>query len=155
MSTKDNKIRVVANNRKARYNYTILSSVEAGIVLKGTEVKSIRQGNINLKDGYAVMRDGEIFLVGVHISHYPPANRFNHETERDRKLLLNKREINKLGGKITEKGVTLVPLQVYIKNGRVKIEIAVAKGKRLYDKREAIAKRDYEREKARDWKLGQ
>ncbi|KPK88036.1 SsrA-binding protein [bacterium SM23_31] len=147
------KIRVAATNRKARHDYIILSTVEAGIVLQGTEVKSIRQGNINLKDSYAELRSGEFFLVGVHIGKYPPANRFNHEPERDRKLLLTRREINKLGGKTTERGITLVPLQVYIKNGLVKVELGLAKGKKLYDKREAIAKRDFEREKEREWKM--
>lgn len=143
---------VVATNRKARYEYFIISTIEAGIVLQGSEVKSIRQGNLNLKDSYASMRRGELFLIGTHISPYPPANQFNHMPERERKLLLNRRELNKLGGKITEKGVTLVPLKVYLKNGKVKVEIAVVKGKRQYDKREAIAKRDYEREKEREWK---
>lgn len=149
---KDDGRHVVATNRKARHDYFIVSTVEAGIVLQGSEVKSIRLGNLNLKDSYATMRRGELFLIGTHISHYPPANQFNHMPERERKLLLNRRELNKLGGKITEKGVTLVPLQVYFKNGRVKVEIAVVKGKRQYDKRQAIAKRDYEREKEREWK---
>lgn len=148
----EDSIQVVATNRKARHDYIIVSTVEAGVVLKGTEVKSIRNGTINLKDSYASMRNGELYLVGIHIGHYPPANQFNHEPERDRKLLLNRREINKLGGKITEKGVTLVPLRVYFKNGKVKVEIAVVKGKRQYDKRQAIAKRDYERDKEREWK---
>lgn len=149
----NNKIRVVATNRKARHDYIILSTVEAGIALLGTEVKSIREGNINLKDSYAALRGGEFFLVGTHIGKYPPANRFNHDPERERKLLLTRREINKLGGKTTERGVTLVPLQVYIKNGLVKVELGLAKGKRLHDKREAIAKRDFEREKEREWKI--
>ncbi|MFC1731159.1 SsrA-binding protein SmpB, partial [candidate division KSB1 bacterium] len=115
-------------------------------------VKSIREGNINLKDSYAVFREGEIFLIGTHIGPYKPANRNNHAPERERKLLLNKREINKLGGRITERGFTLVPLRVYIRNSRVKVELGLGRGKKSYDKREAIAKRDFEREKSRDWK---
>jgi len=149
----NNKIRVVATNRKARHDYIILSTIEAGIALQGTEVKSVRDGNVNLKDSYGALRSGEFFLVGVHIGKYPPANRFNHEPERVRKLLLNRREINKLGGKTTERGVTLVPLQMYIKNGLVKVELGLAKGKRKYDEREAIAKRDFERDKEREWKI--
>jgi len=145
-------IHVVATNRKARHDYHIISSIEAGIVLKGTEVKAIRAGNVNLKDSYAVLRKGEIFLVSVHIGPYKPANQFNHEPERERKLLLNRKEINKLGGRISEKGMTLVPLSVYVKDGRVKVELGLATGKRSYDKREAIAKRDFERDKERDLK---
>jgi SsrA-binding protein len=148
----EDAMRAVARNRKARYEYHILSTVEAGIVLTGTEVKSIRNGDVSLKDSYATMRSGEIFLVGLHIGQYPPANRFNHEPERDRKLLLNRKEINKLGGKVSDSGVTMVPLKIYIKNGRIKVELATAKGKKQYDKREAIAKRDFEREKEREWK---
>ncbi len=148
----DDAVHAVASNRKARFEYHILSTVEAGIVLTGTEVKSIRNGDVSLKDSYAAMRSGELFLVRLHIGHYPPANKFNHEPERDRKLLLNKKEINKLGGLVSEKGVTLVPLKLYIKNSKIKVELATAKGKKLYDKREAIAKRDLEREKEREWK---
>ncbi len=151
MQNSDEK-KIIATNRKARRDYHIQSTIEAGIVLVGTEVKAIREGKINLKDSYAMMRQGEIFLVNVHISHFKPANRFNHEPERERKLLLNRREINKLGGKITERGMTLVPLSVYLRNGRVKVELGLATGKRSYDKREAIAKRDMERDQQRNWK---
>ena len=118
------KIQVVASNRKVRHDYHIVSTIEAGVVLLGTEVKAIRDGKVNLKDSYAAYRDGELFVIGMHIGQYKPANRFNHEPERERKLLLNRREIHKLGGRITEKGMTIVPLQLYFKNGIVKIELA-------------------------------
>lgn len=152
MNIKEDNIKVVATNRKARYDYHILSTMEAGVVLFGTEVKSIRDGGITLKDSYITFRDRELFLIGAHISQYMPANRNNHDPERERKLLLNRREINKIEFKIKEKGVTLIPLQVYIKNNLIKIEVGIARGKRLYDKRESIAQRDYEREKEREWK---
>ncbi len=147
----DNR-KVVATNRKAWHDYHILNRYEAGIALLGTEVKSIRQGNINLKDSYAIHKNNELFLVGMHIGHYTHANMFNHDPERTRKLLLNRREINKLIGKVKEKGVTITPLLVYIKNGKVKVEIAVVTGKRQYDKRDAIKKRDQDRDRERDWK---
>ena len=149
---KEDVIQVAATNRKAQHDYHILSTIEAGIVLLGTEVKSIREGGINLKDSYIVVHHDELFLIGTHISPYIPANRFNHEPERNRKLLLNRREINKLNAKIKEKGVALIPLQVYFKNNKVKVEIGIARGKRLYDKRETIAQRDYKREQEREWK---
>jgi len=144
--------KIIAVNRKARHEYHILDSYEAGIVLKGTEVKSIREGNVNLKDSYAIIKYSEVFLINMHIGPYKQGNIFNHEPLRDRKLLLNKREIRKLIGKVEEKGMTLVPLKLYFKRGIVKIELALAKGKILYDKRESIAKRDYEREKIRELK---
>jgi SsrA-binding protein len=139
-------VRVVTTNRKAHHDYHILETVEAGIALQGTEVKSLRAGRMNLKDGYAEIRAGELFLVGVHISPYEQGNQFNHEPERRRKLLLHKREILRLGQKASEKGLTLVPLRVYFKSNRAKVELALAKGKRAYDKRAAIARRESERE---------
>lgn len=139
-------VRVVTTNRKAHHDYHILERVEAGIALQGTEVKSLRAGRINLKDSYAEFRAGELFLVGAHISPYEQGNQFNHEPERARKLLLHRREILRLGYKAREKGLTLVPLRVYFKSNRAKVELALAKGKRSYDKRAAIAKRESKRE---------
>lgn len=146
------EIKVIARNKKAWHDYHIINKYEAGIVLLGTEVKSVRQGNVNLKDSYATYKDGEIFLTGVHIGPYKQAGLCNHNPERIRKLLLNRREINKLIGTLKEKGVSLVPLLVYLKNNRIKVEIAVVRGKRMYDKREAIQKRDMDREAKREMK---
>lgn len=139
----------VAVNRKARHEYAILQTYEAGIVLQGTEVKSIRQGKANLLDSYAVLKDGELWLQNSHISVYEQGNINNHDPLRPRKLLLNKSEIRKLIGKVKEKGLTLIPLRLYLKGGRVKIELALAKGKKVYDKREDIAKRDFQRDMER------
>ncbi|MHB9013272.1 MAG: SsrA-binding protein SmpB [Ignavibacteriaceae bacterium] len=139
-------------NRKARFEYSIIETYEAGIVLTGTEVKSLRQGKANLVDSYGNLKNGEAWLVSAHISVYEQGNINNHEPTRSRKLLLNRKELRKLSGKIKEKGYTLVPLRLYFKNGKVKVEIALAKGKKVYDKRETIAKRDYERDKARNFK---
>jgi SsrA-binding protein len=142
--------KVVAQNRKARHDYFVLDSLECGIVLTGTEIKSVRAGNLNLKDSYAAIEKGELWLVGMHISPYEKGSYYNHEPERNRKLLANKREIVRLNSKIREKGLTLVPLSVYIKDGRkAKIELALAKGKTVYDKRDAIAERDTKRAMAR------
>lgn len=138
--------RVVAQNRKARHDYFIEQTIEVGIVLSGTEVKSIRAGKVSLKDSYANVKNGEVFIYGMHISPYEQGNIFNKDPLRDRKLLLHRAEINKLIGYIQQKGMTLVPLEVYFKNGKVKIELGIAKGKKLYDKREDIAKRDALRE---------
>jgi SsrA-binding protein len=139
--------RVIATNKKAFFNYEILDSLEAGISLLGSEVKSIREGRVSLKESYAEIRDGEIFLINCHISPYSPANQFNHEPKRPRKLLLHKREIKKLMGKVKEKGLTLIPTKMYFnKRGLVKIEIALAKGKKAYEKKEAIKERDRRRE---------
>ncbi|GAE87434.1 SsrA-binding protein SmpB [Acetivibrio straminisolvens] len=138
--------RVVAQNRKARHDYFIEQTIEAGIVLSGTEVKSIRAGKVSLKDSYANVKNGEVFIYGMHISPYEQGNIFNKDPLRDRKLLLHRAEINKLIGYIQQKGMTLVPLEVYFKNGKVKIELGIGKGKKLYDKREDIAKRDAQRE---------
>ena len=138
-------IKVIAQNRKARHDYFIEETYEAGIVLKGTEVKSIRGGKINLKDGYARVENSEVFLYNVHISPYEQGNIFNTDPIRIRKLLLHKREIRKLIGYVQQKGYSLIPLKAYLKNGKVKIELAVARGKAQYDKRETIARRDADR----------
>jgi SsrA-binding protein len=145
-------LRIITTNRKAHHDYHILDTIEAGVALQGTEVKSLRAGRINLKDSYAEIRDGELYLVGVHISPYEQGNRFNHEPERPRKLLLHKREILKLGYKAREKGLTLVPLRVYFKASRIKVELALVKGKRAYDKRAAIADREAKRDLDRAFK---
>ncbi len=136
-------------NRKAWHEYTILQTYEAGIVLQGTEVKSLRSGKANLVDSYANVKDGEVWLIGAHISIYEQGNINNHEPTRTRKLLLNKSEIRKLIGKVKEKGLTLIPLRLFFKNGKVKVELALAKGKKVYDKREAIAKKDLRRDQER------
>ena len=139
--------RIVARNRKARYEYHIVDTMEAGIVLVGTEVKSVRQGKVNLRDSYAALEGGEIFLHNLHISPYEKGNIFNHDPMRKRKLLLHGREIRKLRGKVLEKGLTLVPLSIYfIDNRLAKIELALVRGKKLYDRREDIKKRDYDRD---------
>jgi SsrA-binding protein len=140
-------MKLISTNKKAYFNYEILETYEAGISLRGSEVKSIRDGRISLKESYAEIKDGEVFLVNCHISPYEPANRFNHEPRRERKLLLHRREIKRLIGKILEKGLTLVPTKVFINDkGKVKIEVSLAKGKRAYQKREIIKERDRERE---------
>ncbi len=136
-------------NRKARHEYAIIQTYEAGIVLVGTEVKSLRQGKANLVDSYGKIKNGEVWLIGAHINEYTQGNINNHDPIRDRKLLLNKSEIRKLIGGINEKGLTLIPLRLYFKNGKVKIELALAKGKKVYDKRRDIAKKDFEREQER------
>ena len=139
----------VTVNRKARYEYEILQVYEAGIVLQGTEVKALRQGKANLVDSYGLLKDNELWLMGAHISEYTQGNINNHDPVRTRKLLMNRSEIRKLIGKVKEKGLTLVPLRIYFKKGRVKIEIALAKGKKVHDKRETIAKRDFNRDQER------
>lgn len=141
--------RVVVSNRRARHEYEILETLEAGIALKGTEVKSLRSGNANLQDGYAVIKKGEVWLLGMHISPYELGNINNHEPKRDRRLLLQKKQIRKLFGRVAEKGLTLVPLSVYFKGPYAKIELALARGKKTFDKREAVAKRDAQREVAK------
>jgi len=142
----ENHIKIVTENRKARHNYFIENKYEAGMVLKGTEVKSLRLGNANLKDSYARIVNGEVFVHQMHIGAYPFAYYGNHDPLRPRKLLLHKNEIKKLYSKVNEKGSSLIPLRVYFKGGKVKITIAIAKGKRKYDKRETIRKRDEKRE---------
>ena len=133
-------------NKKARFDYFIEDEYEAGIVLKGTEIKSIRKGSANLKDSYAIIRNNEIFLLNMFISPYNEGNRFNHEETRTRKLLLNKKEIKKIKNKLEIEGYTLVPIKLYFKNNKAKILLGIAKGKKNYDKRETIKKRDQERE---------
>ncbi len=142
----------IAVNRKARHEFTILQTFEAGIVLVGTEVKSLREGKANLVDSYAIIKNNEVWLLSLHISEYKQGNINNHIPTRDRKLLLNRSEIRKLIGKTKEKGLTLIPLRLYFSNGRVKVELALAKGKKVYDKREDIAKKDYQREQERRFK---
>lgn len=142
-------VKVVAENRKARHDYFIEETYEAGIVLVGTEVKSIRAGKVSLRDSYAEVLNGEVFLQQMHISPYEKGNRFNHDPKRPRKLLLHKREIKRLLGRTMQKGYTLIPLRLYFKKGRVKVELALGRGKKLYDKREDIARRDAQREIAR------
>lgn len=140
-------MKTVAVNREASYNYEIIESLEAGIALSGSEVKSVKEGRTSLKESYAEIKEGEVFLLNCHISPYDPANRFNHEPRRPRKLLLHRQEIKRLTGKIREKGFTLVPTKVLLnEKGKVKVEIALAKGKKAYQKREAIKERDRERE---------
>lgn len=138
--------KLIANNKKAYYEYFIEDKLEAGIVLTGTEVKSIRMGRVNIKESYAQVKDGEVFINGMHISPYEMGNRYNQDPIRERKLLLHKREIDRLVGYIQQKGLTIVPLKVYINpKGLVKVQIGVARGKKMHDKRESIAKRDSER----------
>ncbi|MBZ4686622.1 MAG: SsrA-binding protein [Clostridia bacterium] len=147
------EIKVVTDNRKARHDYFIEETYEAGIELKGTEVKSLRTGKANLKDAYAFIRDGELFVANMHISPYEKGNRFNPDPKRDRKLLMHKKEIMRLWGKTREKGYTLVPLRIYFnEQGLAKLELALAKGKKLYDKRHDIAERDAKREIERAFK---
>lgn len=134
--------KVIATNPVAKHNYTISDTMEAGIVLTGTEIKSIRNGKVNLKDSYANIKNGEAFIYGMHISPYEQGNIFNKDPLRDRKLLLNKREINKLVGLIKQKGYSLVPMKLYFSGSFVKLELGIGKGKKLYDKREDIAKKD-------------
>ena len=136
----------LAQNKKARHDYQILETIEAGLVLTGTEIKSVRERRINLKDGFAQIHNGEAWLMNVHISEYTQGNRFNHDPLRVRKLLLHKKEIQKLTGQTSEKGITIVPLKVYLKHGFAKVLLGIAKGKHDYDKRETIKKRDQERE---------
>lgn len=140
------KDKPLAQNKKASHDYHILDTIEAGIVLTGTEIKSIRAARINLKDGFAQIKNGEAWLMNVHISLYDQGNQFNHDPLRNRKLLLHKKQINQLAGEISKKGVTLVPLKVYIKNGFAKVLLGLAQGKHDYDKRESIKKHDQERE---------
>lgn len=145
-------MKILTQNRKAYHDYEILETYEAGIVLTGTEVKSCKNGQVNLKDSHIRIVNGEAFLLNAHISPYEQGNYTNHEPTRTRKLLLHKREINKLAGKVQEKGLTLVPLKMYLKKNRIKLEIALAKGKKVHDKRDEIRKKDLEKEFSRDFK---
>ena len=142
-------LKIICNNRKAKFNYFFNEFFEAGIVLNGSEVKSLRDGKANISEAYAVDEQGEIFLLNSHIPSYKESSYNNHDPKRNRKLLLNKREINKLIGKVNREGYTLIPTKLYFKKGRAKIEIAVAKGKKQYDKRQVKKKRDWDREKAK------
>src|SRR5689334_7247281 len=149
-SRKEEGVRVVADNRRARFDYEIIDTYEAGIELKGPEVKSLRSGKANIAESYAAVRDGELFLVNAYIPEYRQANRFNVETKRPRRLLLHAREIDKLSGGVLRDGLTIVPLRVYFNlRGRAKVGIALARGKKLHDKREKIKERSWGREKAR------
>ena len=139
-------IKIVTENRKARHNYFIEETYEAGLVLLGTEVKSLRLGRVNLKDSYAKINKGEVFVHQIHIGAYPFAHYDNHDPLRKRKLLLHKYEINKLYGKVNEKGFSLIPLKIYFQNGKAKLTLALARGKRKYDKRESIRRRDEQRD---------
>ncbi|MBR1471340.1 MAG: SsrA-binding protein SmpB [Lachnospiraceae bacterium] len=150
---KSEAIKLVANNKKAYHDYFIIDKYEAGLALVGTEVKSLRAGKCSIKEAYIRIEDGEAFVVGMNISPYEQGNIFNRDPLRVRKLLLHKSEINKLIGDTSEKGFTIMPLQVYFKNGRAKIEIGLAKGKKLYDKRQDIAKKDARREVEREFKV--
>ncbi|MDH7569257.1 MAG: SsrA-binding protein SmpB [Armatimonadota bacterium] len=138
--------KVVAVNRKARHEYFVLESMEAGLVLTGTEIKSIRAGKVNLQDSFARVENGDVWIHNLHISPYEAGNRFNVDPKRPRKALLHRREINRLQGRVEQQGLTLVPLQLYLKHGRAKVELGLARGKRLYDRREEIARRTAARE---------
>ena len=150
MSEKSEK--VISTNRKARHDYHVLDTMETGIVLTGTEVKSLREGKANLKDSYARLHNGEVYLFNTHISPYTEGNYNNHEPLRERKLLLHKKEILKLIGKVHEKGLTMVPLKLYFRNGKVKVQLAIVRGKKMYDKRRDIDKRESDREIERHMK---
>ena len=147
--------KVISKNRKARHDYHIEETYEAGIVLTGTEVKSVRNSRVNLKDSFARVEGGELFLYNMHISPYDPGNRYNHEPLRVRKLLMHKSEIGRLAGKIQEKGYALIPLKIYFKKSLIKIELGLARGKKLYDKRRDIAERDSKREVEREFRQRQ
>lgn len=153
MSTEKESRKLVANNKKAYHDYFIEETYEAGIVLHGTEVKSMRLGKCSIKESFIRIEDGEVFVYGMHVSPYEKGNIFNKDPLRVKKLLMHKSEINKIAGKITVKGYTLVPLQVYFNKGKVKVEVGLAKGKKLYDKRETIAKKDARRESEREFKV--
>lgn len=150
MQSPDTGDRVVATNRKAHHDYFVDEVVEAGVVLTGTEIKSVRAGRISLRDGYAKVEDGEIWLQNTHISPYEQGNRYNHDPDRPRKLLLHRSQIRQLQRKTLEKGFTLVPLRVYLKEGLAKVELALARGRKSYDKREAVAEREADREIERE-----
>ena len=145
--------KLIANNKKAYHEYFIDETYEAGIALHGTEVKSMRMGKCSIKESFIRIENGEVFVYGMHVSPYEKGNIFNKDPLRVKKLLMHKYEINKLAGKVAEKGYTLVPLQVYFKNGSVKTQIGLARGKKLYDKRESIARKDQRREAERDFKI--
>lgn len=153
MTSSNDTVKIVSDNRQARFLYEILETFEAGIALVGTEVKSIRAGKVNLRDGYGLIRNGEVWLINVHISPYEASGQyFNHDPRRSRKLLLHRKEINKLIGQIEQKGLTLIPLKMYFKGSNVKVTLALGKGKKLHDKRESLKRKQDEREMARAMK---
>ena len=145
--------KLIANNKKAYFDYFIEDKYEAGVALHGTEVKSIRMGKCSIKESYIKIEDGEVFIYGMHISPYEKGNIFNKDPMRVKKLLMHKYEINKLNGKLQQKGLTLVTLQVYLKGGLVKVEVGLARGKKLYDKRDSLAKKDMKREAEKEFKI--
>ena len=142
-------VKIVATNRKARHQYQFYDTYEAGLVLRGSEIKSIRAGRVSLQEGFVTFEGGEAWLVNVHIAPYDPASRQNHDPRRRRKLLLHRREINRLASRVQEKGFTVVPTKLYLKNGRAKVEIALVRGKKQYDKRQSLARRDAKRQMER------
>ena len=157
MPSQEPRDRAIATNRRARHEYSILETYEAGVVLRGTEVKSLRAGLVNFKDSYATVRNGEVWLLGCHINPYSHGTDANHDPERDRKLLLHAKEISRLAGKVAERGLTLVPLKLYFKAGRAKLELGLARGKKLHDKRSTLREREVKREMdraARDGRRG-
>jgi SsrA-binding protein len=149
MASQEDGDRTIATNRRARHDYHILETVEAGLVLRGTEVKSLRAGQVTFKDSYATVRNDEAWLLGCHISPYSHGTDANHNPERDRKLLLHKREIARLGGRVAERGLTLIPLRIYFKQGRAKLELGLGRGKKLHDKRSTLREREVRREMGR------
>lgn len=153
MAGSKESIKLVANNKKAYFDYFIEDKYEAGVALHGTEVKSIRMGKCSIKEAYIKIENGEVFIYGMHISPYEKGNIFNKDPMRIKKLLMHKYEINKIAGKLQQKGLTLVPLQVYLKGSLVKVEVGVARGKKLYDKRHDIAKKDIKREAEKEFKI--
>ena len=153
MAGKKEGVKLVANNKKAYFDYFIEDKYEAGIALHGTEVKSIRMGKCSIKESFIRIENGEVFIYGMHISPYEKGNIFNKDPMRVKKLLMHRYEINKIAGKLQQKGLTLVPLQVYLKGSLVKVEIGVARGKKLYDKRQDIAKKDIKREAEKEFKI--
>ena len=153
MAGSKESVKLVANNKKAYFDYFIEDKYEAGVALHGTEVKSIRMGKCSIKESYIKIENGEVFIYGMHVSPYEKGNIFNKDPMRIKKLLMHKYEINKLNGKLQQKGLTLVPLQVYLKGGLVKVEVGLARGKKLYDKRDSIAKKDMKREAEKEFKI--
>ena len=157
MPSQEPRDRAIATNRRARHEYSILETFEAGVVLRGTEVKSLRAGLVNFKDSYATVRNGEVWLLGCHINPYSHGTDANHDPERDRKLLLHAKEISRLSGKVAERGLTLIPLKLYFKSGRAKLELGLGRGKKLHDKRSTLREREVKREMdraARDGRRG-
>jgi len=155
--SKEPRDRAIATNRRARHEYAILETFEAGLALRGTEVKSLRAGLVNFKDSYATVRNGEVWLLGCHINPYSHGTDANHDPERDRKLLLHSKEISRLSGKVAERGLTLIPLKLYFKSGRAKLELGLGRGKKLHDKRSTLREREVKREMdraARDVRRG-